>query len=48
MTVARSVSTIELLGDLIDEVRAIKERLGAQSSVQISTSARGHDITVKV
>jgi hypothetical protein len=48
MTVTRSVSTIELLGELIDEVRAIKERLGAQSSVQINTSTRGHDITVKV
>lgn len=47
MTVT-SVSTVELLRDLIEEVRVIKERLGAQSSVQINTSTRGHDITVKV
>ena len=40
-----------LIGRLLAEVRKLREQLGsesqAQSSVQVNTSARGFDITVK-
>ena len=40
-----------VLGKLLAEVRKLREQVGsaaqAQSSVQINTSARGYDITVK-